>query len=134
MLAEHIKTKSWQLLKEKGLCSTVPTCQSTHASALHGCLFSTPSLHVSAWTDLLLCCGTLLTSQNFCLLSALELDQITSVVVVFFFYSPTRRLFAYGLILFSFSTCLFLISRMEEDELLKERFQAITVSACNSLY
>lgn len=65
-------------------------------------------------------------------LSALELDQITSA----FFCSPTRRLFAYGLILFTFTTCFFLICRMEEAELLKERFQAITVSAhgYNSLF
>lgn len=74
MLTEYIKTKSWQPLKEKGLCSTVPTCQSTHASTLHVCLFHTPSLHVSVWIDLLVCSGTLPTTQKFCLPSAVELD------------------------------------------------------------
>lgn len=46
-----------------------------------------------------------------------------------FFRTSPEGFFAYGLILFSFTTSLFLISRMEEAELLKERFQAITVSA-----
>lgn len=105
MQTEHIKTKSWQLLKEKSLCFTVPTCQSTHASTLLVCLFSTPSLHVSVWTDLLICSGTFLTSQKFCLF--LLWNWIKSPQL--FFVAPPGGFFAYGLILFAFTTCLFLI-------------------------
>lgn len=96
LLTVHITTKSWQLLKEKGLCAAVQTCQSTGASSLSVCLPSTPSSHVSVWPDLYICSETLLPSRGFLLFS-------TSAKSGFFPASPLlppllspRRLQLYG--------------------------------------
>lgn len=125
----RIATKNWQLQKEKGLCSAVQTCQSTHASILDGCLPSTPSLHVSVWVAVLLICSEELQSREVSLLSSVELDynpswSVCSVTLLF------TGAYVYLLVAFTASVCVCFVSRMEEAELLKERFQAITVSAC----